>query len=287
MNNVCIPRVEEVYKEYLLTNPNILNKNKRQRLCKGGKPQKILYKFENINFLIYYVKSPISYDISIKRDDNIELQDCLHIVIKKDDKENNIDKVAYIENISYYEDCVKIGLKHPGGGGVLLRLAIQFLKEHKNEFDINKIQLTDSSTFYCKDLNGSLQLPVLYTLLYGDTWYGKYGFTPYNSLKNKPSKSLLKKYNKNKEIVTSVKIKDSYLWDYFVDIIYKNESDDKKSKLSEKFKKKYGELYIYQFFQIYMKNFDLICKNLSKFYIKFAEINNLTNFSGKSFYLDI
>ena len=59
-------------------------------------------------------------------------------------------KLAYIQNISYYDDCVvRANLDYPWGGGTILRLCIQFLKEMKEKYQIRRIQLRDNSEYTC------------------------------------------------------------------------------------------------------------------------------------------
>jgi len=81
----------------------------------------------------------------------------------------NDEGIANIQNISYYDDCINTGLKYPGGGTVLLRMAIQFLRDIKKKYKIKKIQLTDNSTLNCEKNNTIINLSVLFILTNGDT----------------------------------------------------------------------------------------------------------------------
>ncbi len=278
------------YKKYfikLMDNFNVSREYKHNNIV-GGKTTKLEYK----GFVFYCKqKKDNSYDISIRRNDNeIErnIDHCLHIIIDKHIKDYNKDKLAYIENISYYNDCIKTGLKHPGGGSVLLKLALKFLKKNKDKFDINRIYLVDNSNFYCKGLSKNINLPILSTLIYGHTWYGKYGFRPYDSANNKPNEILLKKYNNNKKIIKTEIIKYTTLPIHLLKMIETNETDKEKIKKTFKtFYNEYSKLHVYEYFEIFINTFDSNCKLLSTFYEEFADDIGLYDFHGKSFYLDI
>lgn len=273
------------YKKYfakLMDNFYVSREYKHNSIT-GGKTTKLEYK----GFIFYCKqKKDNSYDISIRRNDNeIErsIDHCLHIIIDKNIKDN---KIAYIENISYYNDCIKTGLEHPGGGSKLLKIALKFLKKNKEKFDINRIYLVDNSRFYCNDL--IINLPILSTLINRHTWYGKYGFRPYESLSHKPDKILLKHYNKNIKIMKTTIIKDTTLPKHLLKMIKDNETN--KEKIKETFKKfytEYSELHVYEYFEIFINTFDLNCKLLSTFYKEFSYDIGLYDFHGKSFYLDI
>ena len=62
----------------------------------------------------------------------------------------NDDGIAYIDNISYFDDCIDTGLKYPGGGTILLKMAIQFIMDNKTKYKIKKIQLRDTSYLFCQ-----------------------------------------------------------------------------------------------------------------------------------------
>ena len=104
----------------------------------------------------------MTHNFSIHRKNDYKQSDCLIIMI-------NDEGIANIQNISYYDDCINTGLKYPGGGTVLLRMAIQFLRDIKKKYKIKKIQLTDNSTLNCEKNNTIINLSVLFILTNGDT----------------------------------------------------------------------------------------------------------------------
>ena len=101
---------------------------------------------------------------------------CVTIIVDPDEKK------AIIENLSGdFRDCDK--------GTNLLQIAIKFIKENKKKFNVNRITLTDRATKAC--CGGSIIFADMYTLLYGQTWYMKNGFFPYDSLFDKLNKKNL------------------------------------------------------------------------------------------------
>ena len=214
-----------------------LTKGQRRQLAEnqhGGSETKIYgLEFEGYTFAIYHYQNREGHDLSIKRhnDNENSTEYCLHISIDKD------DNVAFISNISYYKECTfnvdgsengkktSIGLRTPGGGGTLLRLALAFLTKHKKLFKINKIRLMDTSTYVCGKTK--ISLPLMYSLTHGDTWYGKYGFRPCDPITGKIDKEMTKKYDKNKKIVMETKIRDTTLYGYMKKIIQKKDMSEK------------------------------------------------------------
>ena len=67
------------------------------------------------------------------------------------------------------------------------------------------IYLLDLSSKLCEDANFDLGL--LYTFLKGDTWYGKWGFRPANKDTNDIDTKKNKIYEKNKYIISKIKVK--------------------------------------------------------------------------------
>ncbi len=232
----------------------------------GGKTINLKLKFEGYVFSVYQHKSAKGYDISIMRYDSLESPEhCMHIDI---DVESDR---AVIQNISYYKECSRPMLGHPGGGGILLRLALYLLKHNKEKLRIKKVELMDNSSIICG--SKKIQLPLLKTLTTGETWYGKYGFKPFNS--GEEDEDLMDAYNQNYKIVHETKVKDTPLFDYLEEII-----DDKTYE-------ECADMYLDEFFNHFLKDFDDRCEIFEKFYRKFARKIGIYNFYNNIFYLDL
>jgi len=127
--------------------------------------------------------------------------ECLSILIDK--------KIKYAEIhgiFGNYKPC--INYTNENVGSTLLKVALKFLIENKNKFNIKIIGLKDNSKKVCDSKN--FKLPIMLTLLTGDTWYGKYNFRPIQYEKENYilDKYNTKKYEKNKEIMNTIQLKN-------------------------------------------------------------------------------
>jgi len=291
MKHIRIKKYRDVFAQYLLNCPDLVvflnNRNSAATHVTGGggnKTKKIKYTFENYTFTLYETKVTGGYDISIKRkNDPEDPQTCLHIMT------NSEAKLAYIQNISYYKDCVDTGLEQPGGGSILLRLCIKFLTDNKKKYKINRIQLTDRSLKTCDRNGAKINFAIMHTLMFGDTWYGKYGFRPYDPVKNIRYEKNNESYNRNIRIVGNTIVKNTNLFNYLEAVI---ETDKTKSKreiaeIVNKYYKLYGNYTIRNFFMAFLSNYDASCAMFSGFYDNYAENQKLWDPFGSSFYLDI
>ena len=104
------------------------------------------------------------------------------------------DRNAIIMNISNEKGCVQEGMIYREGGKILVQIAIKYLKTYKDKFNINRILLTDRSYVLCSNniidkskqvIKHNMFLSDLYMLTHGDTWYGKFGFRPFDIVNNR------------------------------------------------------------------------------------------------------
>jgi len=284
-----------IFYEYVLPDNNLMRflyerhnrygKSDNSQAAGGRKVRKMDYKFEDHNFVLFELTSDVGFDISIKRQNNIASPEfCLHIMIDRG------SELAYIHNISYYIDCAEPELLNPGGGGVLLRLCLKYLKENHKRYKIKRIQLTDTSLLNCKPHKINVYLSMLHTLVYGDTWYGKYGFRPYDPDKNSVNSNLLRLYKKNKQIVRNTAVRHTTLYTHLYPALKKLNPDTSGrefDKIFDKLKDKTQDLTIGSFFKVFLANFDAKCGIFQEFYLDFATENGIYDFHGKTFYLDI
>lgn len=127
-----------------------------------------------------------------------------------------------LHTISYFDDCAKEGLNYPGGGTVLLQFVLDFLRQHKDRLKINKITLKDNSFKFCHGSN--IELSTMYILMFGHTWYGKYGFRPFQN--NKFDEVLEQEYLDNQKIMSKTLVKDvPQLEDYIISAFQKTKSN--------------------------------------------------------------
>jgi len=287
MRSIGIRKTREVYKQYMLEDHDLMrfiedryNNNTQKG---GGKIRKIHYVFENYDFVMYERKIEDGYDISVRRNDDIEdAQTCLHIMC------NSKLGLAYLQNISYYKDCVKVGLQYPGGGSVLLKMFLDFMRTNKDRYKIKRIQLKDNSMYPCK--NSKIKFAIMHTLMFGNTWYGKYGFRPYDPYENKPDEYGREKYNLNKLITKTTMVKNTKLFDLLKDALKKAKPDYTDNKIKtfvDTFRQNYGSYSVNRFAQEFLAKYDMTCDVFYLFYERFADNIGLTNFFDRSFYLDL
>jgi hypothetical protein len=201
----------------------------------------------------------------------------------------NIDrkkKIAYINNISYYDDCMKqtSDSKMHKKGSTLLKFILDFLKKNSS-LEIKRIILSDNSIKTCNKCDAQVFLANMYFLLYGDTWYGKYGFRPYDIKNNIPDKNALKQYMKNKMIISKVRVKDINLIKYITGFNEKNKllNVDKINKLIKIWSDRYLSDFLLELLKDYNKYCCLLAHIQPKLFLKLG----MQSFYGYSFYLDI
>lgn len=302
MKRIGLKNYRKVYRQYMFNEPEFLEfidtrndygRNEKTYFAQNGgsengsgngsKAKKIKYVHDKISYVLNEIKCCNGYDISIRRKNDPSNATCLHIVIDSE------LKLAYVQNISYYQDCVSVGLERPGGGGKLLRMCIQFLKDNKDRYNVKRIQLKDNSFFLCQRYNKKINFALMHTLLYGDTWYGKYGFRPYDPMNDVEDKELTKFYDSNKKIITMTKTKDTNLYNCLYQILRDQESvngKELKRKINE-YHLKHCDETVDVFFRKFLMNYENACAVFSGFYITFCVDLKVYNLMGQSFYLDI
>jgi len=243
----------------------------KQNNQKGGGGKHSFINFEGTEFKIYYYKDEDRLDFAVYEPNNDNLTKyCIHMMIEKD-IDMNIN-IAHVNNISYFPNCTKSGLIRPGGGGILLRLAIHIAKNKK--FGVSKIILTDNSAYYCK--KNRMEFPLMYTLMNGYTWYGKYGFRPCNTHTHLIDKDRDELYMKNIEIIKNTKVKDTKILHY-MGLLEEN----------EKIETKYDQMNIGKFIKSYLKKIDQNCETFFTFYKKIAIDMGIYNFVNHPFVLNL
>jgi hypothetical protein len=187
---------------------------------------------------------------------SIDEFDCVSVII---DKER---RLAEIHGIGNYKSCLQESNENVGS--TLLKITLKMLQKFKNKLGINKISLTDNSIKKCN--NKDIILSTMLILLTGDTWYGKYGF--------RPRKNLITKYENNRKIMNTIRLKDIDLIKYL-----------KMTKLNEKvirefeiFIDKHQSLLVKDYLTRFIKEYDKTCEYFYDFYEKLFEDLELYDF---------
>ncbi len=103
----------------------------------------------------------------------------------------------------------------------------------------------------------------------GDTWYGKYGFIPFDIETNKSDSLLVHKYNKNKLIVSTTKVKDTKVKKYILEAITKLKIKQDISDFSAQLDK-FSDHSIKDFLLHFLIKFNKTCLIFEHFYKKLA-----------------
>lgn len=239
----------------------------------GGKSLKVIYKGNEYEFEKIEINGEY-YALYTMNDD-----ECVSIVV---DIEN---KIAEIHGIGNHPTCIKTNTLNVGS--TLLKITIKMLKNYKDKLGnahINKILLSDNSIKTCGKHRHSrnIILSKMLILLSGDTWYGKYGFRPYDNIKNKIDKQLNEMYNKNKEIISKITIKEANILKYI-------EMTHKSSLIEEtKILLKNNPTYLLRdFIKSFIKDYDKMCKYFALFYEHLFNDIGLYDFHQRYFGLEL
>ncbi len=274
-----------------------INKNANEQL--GGLVKRFTYEGTSIAF--HYFKDDDRVIFNVYRENNENKYACIILFIFPE------THIAYIENISYHPTCMP-SLMAKGGGTLdsnecnefesgieaneaklnesstfLLQATVAFVEHNKKLFDVNKIQLQDNSFKYCKKAKCNINMALLSTFTTGDTWYGKYGFIPYDHINDVRDENKSKAYLKNKKIMASVTVSKSNIEKHIRRSLKKLNMEDSIEDLGGLFAN-YSNTPISTFLHSFVKQFDSTCIIFNEFYEKFARELDIHDFHGSSFY---
>jgi len=268
---------------YLYFNSNNLLKNIINDKFNGGAKEKII-KFEYKEHIFNFEQTKEDNLIIIKVYTTNGMDECIFIII------DSSLKLAILQGIYNFPECVKDNLlpDNVGGiGSILLQTTIEFLKTHKDKYKINKIILTDNSNKICT--TSTIHLAPMYFLLNGNTWYGKYGFRPYNDTKNDLDKVKYKRYIKSQDIISKIKVKDVKDLKKMLINAYNETKNKNEMNLTEilKIVDKMKNDLLKNFIHVFLIHYDKTCEMFGNFYMDLYDEIGLYDFYKNSFYLEI
>jgi len=147
---------ELLLKENRKYKENYYNEEHQPNVLKGG--MKATKKIEDSSEEIEYIKfvynnhkiifNKINYVDQIHFSLNTldYKRECLVIILSENEIQNNKKKTmcADINQISMYNNCPLVGKMYNGGGTMLLKIAIEFIKSIKKKYNITIIQIKDN-----------------------------------------------------------------------------------------------------------------------------------------------
>jgi hypothetical protein len=234
----------------------------------GGNAETIYYN----KYKFYYVKDSDYHIYSYGSDEN----QCILLLIPKKNKYGE----CRIQGLNNAGKCVIDDMYYNKKGTFLLELTFGFIKRMlKDKHNLRIITLADNSKKHCT--GNSIFMADMYFLLNGNTWYGKYGFRPYDG-EGHIDDDMNKIYLKNQQIHSVTKIKDvedrlkyylhkfntHYFSDASIDILITKNREMKLSK----------------FLKILLKEYDKTCAMFGKFYHLLMNDIGMKSFNGKTFF---
>jgi len=246
--------MDNIIKNILIRNSDILKKNKinffklfNNYQTGGGKNLTVSY---NDKKYIFKKSEDVDGHYVLFSKDKDE---CAYVIISEE------DKIAEIHGLGSYSSCLQE--TNQNIGSTLLKITLKLLKKYQDKFQIKMIILTDNSIKKCNKVD--IKLPIMMTLLTGDTWYSKYGFRPIKIIKNAYGFDEFegKKYEQNKKIMSNIKISDIKLIKYI-----KMTNNPHIIKATKQIIKTSPDMLLKDFLSNFLKNYDKTCEYFSMFY---------------------
>ena len=119
-----------------------------------------------------------------------------------------------------------------------------------------------------------------------DTWYGKYGFRPFDTYKKDLDIERYIDYRVNSILVDKIKINCTNLKELMIKAIRKNKINFTEEGI-ERVINKYGNLSIKDFFKKFLSKFEVGCELFFYVYKEFMDSMGIKNLQGISYFLDL
>lgn len=244
----------------------------------GGKKQ-YNFNYEGKIFPLDYIEEYDRHTYKLSRSENDNMN-CVMVFIPKD-----LD-YAYIENISFFDDCLKMKNIKRGGGTKLLKMTIEFLKQMKNKYKYKYVKVRDNSRFLCDENKNFVNLDSLLMLTKGNTWYGKNGFTPCIKDSIGTDYDNLVNLRTNANLVEIIPIRCTKIKELLENVYSENKYNVDKDKLI-KFINSNPDMNIKKFFKGLTHNFDQQCKLFHDIYKEFMFTVKIKDLHGISYYMEL
>ena len=263
-----------------------LFKNVRLRHVGGGdnKPYIIKYKGSEYTFYKNHEKDVITY--ALYKENNINAMPyCIYI---ENDKKN---KRAIIESLGFDKRCytgLQIeSLEDEANGSTLLKIAMALIVKIKDHYGLKTVQLKDNARKLCKTSpKGDLSMSALYMFTRGDTWYGSYGFIPYDSISGKKDKLMIKAYNNNKHIAMFTKVGETKINEHMKYAIKKLNLKMTDNDV-DAFLNINKDMILTDFFSKFLEKYDIMCGVFSIIIDRLMLELNMTNLHGISYFIKL
>jgi hypothetical protein len=164
---------------------------------------------------------------------------------------------------------------------------LDFLKYWKKKYFISKIVSQDLSFIPCHGFPSVVHYSDYKMIVLGKTYYGKYGFLPWDNSYERPNKKLLRKYISRKKIINDLRIDNTDILRWINTIL--NEDDPHKTNIITLLKKhEYVRSFMIDLSRDYEVNSILIMYIIECLFCrKLLDKKRLTSYYLEYFYLDI
>lgn len=241
-----------------------------------------LYQYDGYKFKVItdVDNELVSVTLIRHESDNLDEPICANILIDKDGE-------CALQSILYMPECMSpLYQDEKGGGSLMLQFIIKLLKREKEKLGVKRLYLTDNSSKPCKNCPRDLTLSNMHTLLYGESWYGKYGFRPIRKDKKGETEELQFRYEQNKEIINRALVRDINLMDIIIDASVKSGVSVNKSNL-ESYLERNKDRLLKDVLKEFLHNYNKFCCLFEYMIEGLFYVLRLFNFEGKTFYIDI
>jgi len=245
------------------------------------------YKFENniYTFIVHKYEYNDKITYSVFNNDNKNDSECVLILYMKK------GEYCVIESIGSFEKCHSkdshIGMNYTRTGTLLLKFTLDLIESYLvKEYKIKYIRLKDNSNKICKYVNETIDLDSFYMFTHGDTWYGKYGFVPFDNKKTDELREI--EYKKNQNIVKNTLVGNVDLKNVFWKASTELNNFLKKEAISEKtiekLLSKYADKTIMEFMTILLQKYDVYCSFFFFLYKPLMKKLKMTNLHGITYW---
>jgi len=252
---------------------NILKQNNNQT---GGKLH--IIELDGYKFRIDISRMDDMIMVSLEQSDG-QPPSCATVLINK-------EGICALQGIGIQEKCTIPPFTGKGYGSLLLKFIIRFLQVNREKLKLKRIELRDESTKQCMKCNKNVRLTTMHTLLYGDTWYGKYGFRPIQIDNDVRTKELQILYERNKEIINRVLVKDIQLIDIIMNASVNSGIKVNRTNL-ENYLEQNKDRLLKEILSEFLKKYEDFCCLFEYMTDELFSKLGLFNFESRTFYIDL
>ena len=290
IKKLCIPKQHKISTLLYLNDSEMYTKMfgyvESKKMIGGNdeNPYIVTYKNDNYIFNKSYDSDLILY--ALHKDNNKDLMPyCILVIV---DKKN---KCAIIESLGFDKRCytgLQIeSLEDEANGSTLLKIAMALIVKIKDHYKLKTVRLKDNARKICKgSQTGDISMSVLYMFTHGDTWYGSYGFIPYDSISGKKDKPMIKAYNNNKYIIMFTKVKETNMANHMKYAVNKLNIKMSDNEI-EAFININKNMTLIKFFGELLEKYDITCGIFSIIAEKIIDELNMMNLHGISYFIKL